>query len=744
MSSKTRSNETNMIIALSKLRNTLKLNQPNHSATRPILNLLIITILLLLWLIHHHQPGPAGQPHQPTSTLVVDRPIIQIPSSIQPTSAQEALSSRAAEAWLSRGIILSGSEPLTPTRPIDLLWTWANDSAPIPIEQPARIPSAYLYRQHDELRFSLRSSLQSLPEGFVRSRLIITADQPISPPSTENSTPQITHSRPNWLPTLPIEHLSPPLILKHHSHIFRFIHPHKLLQAAQWSKNYLPSHNSLAIESQFGHLDGIRDNLLYLNDDCFFINKFSQGDFASELFGPVFRIQFDLKVADDQEDRSGTDPARGEWPSLGYSNYLLSQRFGSRERRYLSHLPKVLNIHIMREVSEIWKEEIFLTASSRVRGQRRELNMMFLTTWYQIEKHREAMLHSFIMLQSDANQDGLISVHEWGAMMKRIGAREEGGMIEVTKPLRPRRGVVEDGLGDSKPRETDYGWLSSDGYPLVGPDPAEVPDYRHRAPAGSKTFCRLNVTDCFLRPVVNSGDFPGSSESLLRRIASERPECGDCLLALLVGQQPAGFDALLPPKSFRTTLAKWVEPKALAGRPFASFYKRAPHTSFFSSPFPRASRFARRAFLIDDPRMWAVRNIQRYQYVLGTSSSSSSLRSAFVRKPGGVFLIWLFHFFCGGWGRIGNTPSRFDVLTTYSTSRKVLTNLSTKFNKINKPSSSSSSSSLRATKEAPAAQRALLVTINDRIFGPHLAQVHDLFTAWLHASWPTPAPWEKN
>ncbi|EFP82263.2 hypothetical protein PGT21_023499 [Puccinia graminis f. sp. tritici] len=726
MSSKTRSNQTNMIIALSKLRNTLKLKQPNHSATRSILNLLIITILLLLWLIHHHQPGPAGQPehsllqggdhhHHQTSTLVVDRPIIQIPSSIQPTSAQEALSSRAAEAWLSRGIILSGSEPLTPTRPIDLLWTWANDSAPIPIEQPARIPSAYLYRQHDELRFSLRSSLQSLPEGFVRSRLIITADQPISPPSTENSTPQITHSRPNWLPTLPIEHLSPPLILKHHSHIFRFIHPHKLLQAAQWSKNYLPSHNSLAIESQFGHLDGIRDNLLYLNDDCFFINKFSQGDFASELFGPVFRIQFDLKVADDQLDRSGTDPARGEWPSLGYSNYLLSQRFGSRERRYLSHLPKVLNIHIMREVSEIWKEEIFLTASSRVRGQRRELNMMFLTTWYQIEKHREAMLHSFIMLQSDANQDGLISVHEWGAMMKRIGAREEGGMIEVTKPLRPRRGVVEDGLGDSKPRETDYEWLSSDGYPLVGPDdPAAVPDYRHRAPAGPKTFCRLNVTDCFLRPVVDpTGHLPAvSSESLLRRIASERPECGDCLLALLVGQQPAGFDALLPPKSFRTTLAKWVEPKALAGRPFASFHKRAPHTSFFSSPFPRASRFARRAFLIDDPRMWAVRNIQRYQYVLG------------------------------------NTPSRFDVLTTYSTSRKVLANLSSKFNKINNTSvlqaPEPSSSSLRATNEAPAAQRALLVTINDRIFGPHLAQVHDLFTAWLHASWPTPAPWEKN
>jgi len=430
------------------------------------------------------------------------------------------------------------------------------------------------------------------------------------------------------------------------------------------------------------------------------IQKFSPGDFSSELFGPVFRIQFDLRVSPDQVDRSGTEAARGEWPSLRYSNYLLNQRFGNRDRRYLSHLPKVLNIHILRELSEIWREEIFITASSRLRGQRRELNLMFLGTWYHIEKHREAMLHSFIMLKTDANQDGEISVDEWGEMMKRIGAKEEEEMIQVYKPFRPRRGVVEDGLGTSAPKETDYEWLSSDGYPLVGGKQDKIPDYRHAEPVPT-VFCRLNVSDCFPRHV-REGRF--GAEGLLRRVASEQPKCGDCLLALLVGQQPAGIDALLPPRTLRTQLAEWLDPRlSLATRPFATFNKRANLTLFFSVPFSFPIRFSRPVLLTDDPRIWAIRNIQRYQYVLGTS------------------------------------PSKFDVLTTLAASRLVLDQLSDKFTKPASPSSSS-----LPTGGNQLGKSAFLVTINDRIFLPHLRSVHALFSHWLNHSWPAPGPWEIN
>ncbi|WAQ81161.1 hypothetical protein PtA15_1A500 [Puccinia triticina] len=677
------------------------MNKPSSAAI-----LITTTLCLYLWLIQHHHQHPAQT--DPLKHASTDRRPPRKPAALHPTAAQR-LPTRMAHAWLAQGILPPAA---INSQPIDLLWTWANDSAPSDTVRPSSEPdpTAYLYRQHDELRFSLRSSLQSLPPAAVRSRIIITPDEP-NPPSS--GLPPAQQARPHWLVPTP-DQLNPkqshqPVSLTHHSQIFRFINRRQALQAFQWLKNYLPSHNSMAIESQFGHLDGIQDNFLYLNDDCFFINKFNLGDFSSELFGPVFRIQFDLKVQDDPEDHSGTVAAQGEWPSLGYSNHLLSLRFGRRERRYLSHLPKVINFQILREVSEIWSEEIFLTASSRVRGQGQELNMMFLATWYHIEKHREAMLHSFIMLQTDSNRDGQIDAKERAKMMTRLGAGQ-GSTIDVRRPFRPRGGAVEDGLGTARPAETDYEWLSSDGYPFAG-EAGKVADYRHVGPATGRGVCQLNLTACFPAPPTAGTE---RAESVLRRVASEQPGCGDCLLALLVGKRPAGIDALLPPASLRTRLAELARPAALVSTPFSSAHKRAPNTAFYSSPFPRLSRFSRRGFLADDPRIWAIRNIQRYQYVLGHS------------------------------------PNTFDALTTISSSRMVLDRLSEQFdvkpatNSSSAGSSPSSSSGGARGARASAAHRAMLVTINDRIFGPHLDRVHHLFTTWLNTSWPTPAPWEKN
>jgi hypothetical protein len=52
------------------------------------------------------------------------------------------------------------------------------------------------------------------------------------------------------------------------------------------------------------------------------MQQFRPGDFSTELFGPVFRTQFDLHVSANDSDRSGTEAARGEWPSLEYSAVL--------------------------------------------------------------------------------------------------------------------------------------------------------------------------------------------------------------------------------------------------------------------------------------------------------------------------------------------------------------------------------------------------------------------------------------
>lgn len=704
------------------------------------ITILTLTILSLIYLLNPHyarldshsiinlgrsSSSPTGSSSSPTNL----RPILKI----HPTLPQSSIPSSCLEPWISRAIPCtssSSSSAINRPFPIDLIWTWVNQStnpSPIPQRDPSSSRStriqdyegddddpgpSYLYREHDELRFSLRSTLESLPSSFINSRQIISADAPHLD----------WFSRPDWLSSSPSSS-QPQVLLQHHSQIFRFLNPLQQVSANRWLRFHVPSHNSLAIESQFGHLSGIKNNFLYLNDDCFFINKFTEGDFSTELFGPVFRIQFDLEVSDDLIDRSGTSDAQGEWPSLGYSNYLLSQRFGSRPRRYLSHLPKVSNIQIMMEVSEIWKEEIFVAASSRFRGQKREINMMFLTTWYHIEKHREAMLHSFIMLKSDVDQDGILSDQDWNQMMQDMGVLideqdyddEEEIIIPVYQPFRPVRDPIEEILGEFSPIQTEYSWSSQDGYPLVNSSQSSIPNYR-QAETGSRTvMCQLNVTTCFPR-------FQ-RAEQLMHWITVDRPKCGDCLIGLLIGKERNGIEAFLPRPSARTTLSKWFDLDSGISSAFSSSHKDSNDLRFFSNPeSEQPTTLAPRRFLRADPRLWAIRNIQRYQYVLG------------------------------------ETRSDFQSLTTVGLSRMILNSLSTKFvdnssssarvGSVNESSQEAASNSLEETDRDRRQIReghrhqGLLVTINDRILPAHISQVHQLFKAWLRKSWPRRAPWE--
>ncbi|MBW0485132.1 hypothetical protein O181_024847 [Austropuccinia psidii MF-1] len=585
------------------------------------------------------KPAPAGW-------IFLDRklqkPSLETSSLLKPTSPQRMISMHCTETWISTGNWCENVK-LEPA-PIDLLWTWVNESlitnmttsnsfhtatTVVPIKSSApqnlnlsqRNPGPnYLYREHDELRFSLRSTVASLPSRFIRSFQLITADRP-----GENLA--------NWPLWLLRNHSSflynkkyskSRLLLRHHSEIFQFKNDRDISHAEAWRQHILPSHNSLAIESQLAHHAEIEDNVLYLNDDCFFFNKFSEGDFATELYGPVFRLQFDLKVKDDVGNYSGTQEALGEWPSLGYSNWLLSKRFGQRERRYLLHLPKVLSVQIMKEVSLVWKDEIFTTASSRFRGNLREINMMFLTTWYHIEKHREALLHSFLMLKSDSDQDGVISGKEWETMMSELkassneenpGSQADHEEIKVLKPFRPRGDSIEDILGEFRPRQTDYRWLSSDGYPLLGPNLLNVLDYDEQDQEASPVICELNLTVCF----------PNESsplwEGVLKRVAFEEPQCGDCLIALLVGKQKKGMASFLPPFSSRARWLRLRSSKNAHLSAFASVGNDWKKTRFYSNQTAHARRFLGSSQLLADPRMWALRNIQRYQYVLGDTWS---------------------------------------------------------------------------------------------------------------------------
>ena len=80
-------------------------------------------------------------------------------------------------------------------------------------------------------------------------------------------------------------------------------------------------------------------------------------------------IQTDPTVASTPKGQSKQDPD-GEWPSLGYANWLIDQRFssGTRRRGYIQHFVKSFSAPLMAELADMWGPEFTEGAAVRFRG----------------------------------------------------------------------------------------------------------------------------------------------------------------------------------------------------------------------------------------------------------------------------------------------------------------------------------------------------------------------------------------
>ncbi len=131
---------------------------------------------------------------------------------------------------------------LSLNEPVDIVYTWVDDSDPAWRERRAGVEPAPALssdalhagrtQDRDELRYSLRSL--SMYAGWYRRIWLVTDGQ--APP---------------WL----AEH--PRLTVVDHRQIFT-------------DPSVLPTFNSHAIESQLHHIEGLSEHFLYLNDDVFF------------------------------------------------------------------------------------------------------------------------------------------------------------------------------------------------------------------------------------------------------------------------------------------------------------------------------------------------------------------------------------------------------------------------------------------------------------------------------------------
>lgn len=122
-------------------------------------------------------------------------------------------------------------------------------------------------REHDELRYSLRSLLAAFDPRSIRRIHLLTTDLPSH---TLPSTLAMDHSTseplplvglvPTWLNKSTVASPRSPLQLVHHSSIFPSGN-----DSRDWINGSLPTFNSMAIESRFAFLDGLHEHVFYMN-----------------------------------------------------------------------------------------------------------------------------------------------------------------------------------------------------------------------------------------------------------------------------------------------------------------------------------------------------------------------------------------------------------------------------------------------------------------------------------------------
>ena len=278
-----------------------------------------------------------------------------------------------------------------------------------------------------------------------------------------------------------------------------------------------------------------------MSDDMLLGRPHAASDIYSPLFGPLFAFKTNayntLHVPDDADSKRF-----GEKPWLIYTSWLLNRRFGARKRKGQAHFGHSLSRKVARESMLSFPGPELQSACSRFRGDFGfQLYSWYATFHYTIERHREALLWSYILHRADPNQDGFLSWSERQQIMRDL---EQGLQNEGQSSFRARNfyhyAETLESAGLEAPKvNLDIQWTSIDG-------PIMIKD--------ADCFA-FDVNDC-LAPGFSAKDMAApqtspmfSTAAIFERVARNRPECGDCLIKILLHKVPRGLEPLMPDRS---------------------------------------------------------------------------------------------------------------------------------------------------------------------------------------------------
>lgn len=163
---------------------------------------------------------------------------------------------------------------------------------------------------------------------------------------------------------------------------------------------------------------------------------------------------------------------------------------------------------------------------------------------------------------------------------------------------------------------TEYLFTSMDGT-VNARLPQEEPDmpWSDFSSSRKRTACRLDISSCW-----PAGE--RDPAKIFRRFAFEKPEeCGDCLIAHLMGKRTEGLNAFLPAKGTRFAGA----PTSVAHGKKDAIHKQPPHLPLTKSY--RQDNFSAEGVAYStgwhgaSRRTFAVLLIHRYSYVVGSTKS---------------------------------------------------------------------------------------------------------------------------
>ncbi|KAF9978492.1 Xanthine phosphoribosyltransferase 1 [Actinomortierella ambigua] len=546
--------------------------RPCRLSPRCIVLTAVISFIAFNLMFFHAGPlqPELGVSSEPGTFQRYKQQYLQRPNITGYTSQQH--SPRPAPPWFGDWIRWQAFDPaltyekLAPLekRSLDLIYAWVNGSdaslqmlrrhyqnlsplfAKADSHEVAQVTSKR-FRDMDELRYSVRSALQYSADAIRNIHLMVSPvpDSPTADPSSFLVSSQ-TQS-PDWFDAAARQ---PKMFqLVNHADFFAL-------------KEHLPSFNSLAIEANMDNISGLSPNFLYLNDDIFLGRRLNTADFWTPLYGYVLHMEASLRVPPRLREVPESPFDIGEWHSLQFTNVLLSERFGARDRAYVAHIVHLFNKDILDEIHQLWPQEFRDTSSHRFRGEGdgQDIHTSFMFAHYIQERLREVQLEAFWRNTVDYNSDDKLDLRERQWLVDRINEWNDGDQVvfRLYQDHLANHKAILDQFNMTLTGSTDYRISGIDGFPYllanadtsqsIHAEGVEQVPYTGYEPH-SKRQCKIDVQFCLGSNFVDSS-IPVLSKSqtmdAFQRIFREEFHCGDCLLEMAMHHRNLGLRSLFP------------------------------------------------------------------------------------------------------------------------------------------------------------------------------------------------------